>query len=85
VTLKNPHPLTVTKTNGQGKIDVRRLNICSVYRDFYEVVYQRTNRDLGVKLTAGAIAGISGTSIIYPIDVIKTKIQSSKEKGMKSK
>ena len=32
--------------------------------------------DFERKLASGAIAGVIGTSIIYPLDIIKTKLQS---------
>ena len=32
---------------------------------------------LPIKLVVGAVAGIVGTSCIYPIDMIKTRLQSS--------
>ena len=33
---------------------------------------------LPTKLAVGAVAGIVGTTCIYPIDIVKTRLQASK-------
>lgn len=39
---------------------------------------------LSDKLLSGAVAGVIGTSIIFPIDLIKTKLQSSNSRARMS-
>lgn len=41
------------------------------------------NSSLTTKLICGAIAGVIGTSIIFPLDIIKTRLQTQKPTGPK--
>ena len=43
--------------------------------------HQQQPTSLGMKLINGAIAGITGTCIIYPLDIVKTKLQNSSAPG----
>ncbi|KAI8903140.1 mitochondrial carrier domain-containing protein [Gorgonomyces haynaldii] len=43
---------------------------------------QKHKSSLGTKLVSGGIAGVVGTSIIYPMDFIKTKLQTSHSSGI---
>lgn len=36
------------------------------------------NSSFSAKLVCGAVAGVIGTSIIFPLDIIKTRLQNQK-------
>lgn len=38
-----------------------------------------------MKLMAGGVAGVVGTTAIYPIDIAKTHIQASHQRGLGAK